>query len=172
MCEVLTTADAVSPLMTGSGADGNLPRRGLVRSSPRREGSRARGRLPRRDRRVTRMMARLIRQRKRRSRCSVRPCLSAPGPAWQQDPRWDCLDQRRWPERADHTSRTLPLAGSRTRHEKSGGNPYRQHVTEPRVTPEDYTEPLKGGFKYHSVHMQIEAELRHRGFSVRRKRQF
>ena len=41
---------------------------------------------------------RLTHQHERRSKCRIRSCPPASGPAWQQDPRRGCLDQRRWPE--------------------------------------------------------------------------
>ena len=79
LCEILTVADAMSLPIAGPRVDQDLPRRGSVRPSLQRGGNRKRSRLPRRDCRVARVMARLIQQRKRRSKCRMRPCLSAPG---------------------------------------------------------------------------------------------
>ena len=102
LCEILTVADAMPLSMAGPRVDCNLSRHGSMRPSIQRGISRARSRLPRRDCHAARTMVRLTRQRKRRSKCRIRPCLPTSGPAWQHDPGLGSLDQRRWPEQVDH----------------------------------------------------------------------
>ena len=87
LCEVLTVADAMPLPMAGPRADQDLPRRGSVQPSIQRGDDRTRSWLPRRDCRVTKTMARLIRQHKRRNKCRIGPCPPASGSAGQQDSR-------------------------------------------------------------------------------------
>ena len=98
LLEVLAVADAISPPMAGPRVNANLSRHSSVRLPLQRGGNRIWSRLPQRDCHATKTMLRLTRQHKRRSKCRIRSCPPASGPAWQQDPRRGCLDQRRWPE--------------------------------------------------------------------------
>ena len=133
LCEVLTVADAMPLSMAGPSVDGNLAWHGSGRPPLQRGGSRTRSRLPWRDCRVIRIMTRLIRQRKRRNKCRTRPCLPASGPVWQQDPRWGCLDQRRWQEQVDHLD---PGRCPSQDQELDMKNPERIYITNMLQNPE------------------------------------
>ena len=126
LCEVLTVADAMLLPMAGSRADGSLFRHGSVRPSLQRGGNRTWNRLPRHDCHAARTRSRLTSQHKRRGKCRIGPCLPASGSAWQQDPRWDCLDQRRWPERVDHPD---PERRPSQDQEPGTKNPERIYIT-------------------------------------------
>ena len=126
LCEVLTAADAMSLSMAGPRVGQDCPGTILCGPSPQWGGNRTRSRLPRRDCYTTRTMVRLTRQRKRRSKCHIRPYLPASGTAWQQDPRWGCLDQHRWPEQVD---RPDPERRPSQDQEMGTKNPEGIHIT-------------------------------------------
>ena len=112
--------------MTGPKVVGSLSRHGSVWPPLQRGGNRTRSRLPRRDCHAARTRGRLASRHRRRNKCRIRPCLPASGLAWQQDPRWGCLDQRRWPEQMDHTDpERYPLQDQ----ELGTKNPERIYIT-------------------------------------------
>ena len=126
LCEVLTIADTVPLSMADLRVAGSLSRHGSVWPSLQRGGNHIWSRLPRRDCHATRTMVRLTRQHKRRGKCHIRPYLPASGTAWQQDPRWGCIDQHRWPEQVD---RPDPERRPSQDQEMGTKNPEGIHIT-------------------------------------------